>query len=91
MKTNSIIKPPNSKILKAGRVVLHPGEEIGEHTTDKREEIIIVVKGKAVLIKEGKEIVLNKGDTHYTEEGILHNVKNTSSDELEYIYVVCNL
>ncbi len=91
MKTNSLIKPPGSKILKAGRVVLHPGEEIGEHTTDKREEIIIVVKGKAVLVKEGKEIVLNKGDTHYIGEGILHNVKNTSSDELEYIYVVCNL
>ena len=91
MKTNSLIEPHGSKILKAGRVVLFPGEEIGEHTTDKREEIIIVLKGIATLARGDKEIVLNRGDTHYIEEGILHNVKNTSSDELEYIYVVCNL
>ena len=89
MKTDSLIKPPGSKILKAGRVVLHPGEEIGEHTTDKREEIIIVVKGTAVLVKEGKEIILKNGDTHYIEEGILHNVKNTSKKKTEYVYVVC--
>ena len=91
MNTESLIKPPESKALKGGRVILLPGEEIGEHKTDKREELIIVLKGTATLTK-GKEpeetIVLKAGETHYIKEDVFHNVKNTSDEELKYVYVV---
>jgi len=91
MKTESLIKPPKSKVLKSGRVTLLPGEEIGEHKTDKREELIIVLKGTATLIKGKKPeetIVLTAGKTYYIKEDVLHNVKNASDEELEYVYVV---
>jgi len=88
MKTESIIKPPESKALKAGRVVLSPGEEIGEHKTDKREELIIILRGTATLIKEGEQIQLKIGETHYIEPETKHNVVNNSDEELEYVYVV---
>jgi len=88
MKRESLIKPPDSKTLKSGKVILSPGEDIGEHITDKREEIIFVIKGNATLIKEGEQIQLKTGEIHYIKPETLHNIKNNSDEELEYIYVV---
>ncbi len=88
MKTDKIIEPPASRILKSSKVILLPNEEVGEHVTDKKEEIIIVLKGNATLIEEGKAIILKKGDAHYIKEGVRHNIRNDSDEVLEYIYVV---
>ena len=80
METNSILKPPASRSLKSGRVKLNPGEEIGEHITHEREELIVVLRGAATVEKEG--------DAHFIPEGKKHNVRNATGKELEYIYVV---
>ena len=40
MKTESLIQPPESVALKSRKVTLEPGEEIGEHVTKRREELI---------------------------------------------------
>jgi quercetin dioxygenase-like cupin family protein len=88
MKYDSVIKPPKSRALKSGRVILEPGEEIGEHVTEAREELIVVLKGRATLIKERETIEIEQGNTHFINEGIKHNVKNNSDQVLEYIYVV---
>ncbi len=88
MKTKSLLKPPKSKILKSGRVILSSGEEIGIHSTDEKEEIIIVLCGVATLQKEEKEIKLTAGETHYIKKNTIHNVLNNSKEDLEYIYVV---
>jgi len=77
-----------SKTLKTGRVLLQPGEEVGEHSTHQREEVLIILKGQALLKKEDKEILLNQGETHYIGENIKHNVINKSNNNLEYIYIV---
>ena len=88
MKTKSLLKPPKSNILKSGRVILSSGEEIGVHSTDEKEEIIIVLRGVATLQKEEKEIKLTAGETHYIKKNTIHNVLNNSKEDLEYIYVV---
>ncbi len=88
MKTESLLRPPESKVLKSGRVILSKGEEIGQHVTDRREEIIIVLKGTATFIGDGQEIKLSAGKTHYVKEGVTHNVRNDTDEELEYVYVV---
>ena len=89
MKTESILKPPISKFLKSGKVKLSPGEEIGEHVTENREELLIILKGEATLIKEkSNKIHLRKNDTHYIKADIKHNVINETNKDLEYIYVV---
>jgi mannose-6-phosphate isomerase-like protein (cupin superfamily) len=77
-----------SKSLRAGRITLAPGEEVGEHVTHKREELIIVLKGKGVLIKKKEKVSMKEGDIHYIKENTRHNVRNTSSKLLEYVYVV---
>jgi len=88
MKSESILKPPISAILKCGKVSLLPNESVGEHITDKREEVIIVVKGTATLRKGEKTFIIHENETHFIPEGTVHNVLNNSSESLEYYYVV---
>jgi len=88
MKTESLTNPKETKNLKAGRVVLAPGEEVGEHVTESREELLVVLNGTATLFKEEQSFELKEGETHFIKEGVRHNVKNNSGKELEYVYVV---
>jgi mannose-6-phosphate isomerase-like protein (cupin superfamily) len=88
MESESLVKPPVSRVLKGGRVVLCPGEEVGQHVTENREELLVVLKGIATLIMEGVSVKIDTGGAHYIEEGVTHNVRNDSDDDLEYVYVV---
>jgi mannose-6-phosphate isomerase-like protein (cupin superfamily) len=88
MNTVPLVRPPQSRLLKGGRVTLSPGEEVGEHVTENREEIIVVLRGTASLLKGDEIIELNEGEAHFIEEGTRHNVRNSSDRELEYIYAV---
>lgn len=110
MRYESLIKPPASEILKSGRVFLAPGESVGEHVTLQREEMIIVLRGSAVITESLAPSVMNEqidlkeiesvgavylrriticaGEAHFISQGILHDVKNESDGELEYVYVV---
>jgi len=84
----SIIKPPASKQLKSGRVRLEAGEHVGEHITTKKEELIIVMKGTAQIIKEGEKIMVSEGKATYIAPETVHDVKNIGNELLEYYYVV---
>jgi len=74
--------------IKSGHVVLMPGENIGEHTTDEREEVIIVLKGNGEAIIDKDNILkIENGIVLYIPPKTLHDIKNTGSDKLEYIFV----
>jgi len=88
MKQSDVILPPESRRTKSRRILLSPGEEIGEHVTENREEIIVVLKGTATVVVDGKPFLVNEKGHHYIGEGIRHNVMNRSSDDIEYIYIV---
>ena len=88
METRSLVRPPESRMLKSGRVSLAPGEEVGEHVTDKKEEIVIVLKGTGTLVKEGQETTLKAGEAHFIAQEMRHNIRNSSEETLEYIYFV---
>jgi quercetin dioxygenase-like cupin family protein len=88
MNFEYLAKPPVTRKIKAVRVLLSPGEEVGEHSTEKREEIIIILRGIATVIVEGKTIKLEEGKIHFIGEGKKHNIKNEHTADLEYIYVV---
>lgn len=87
MEKSPLRIPSAGKSLKASRITLGPGEEVGEHVTEGREEIIIVLRGIGSLVREGKETPIRDGDVHYVGENVRHNVRS-SSGELEYVYVV---
>ena len=88
MEKEILCEPPVTKKLKSGRVVLNPGESVGKHTTKNKEEIILVVKGKATVIIEGKEMELDEGKSHFIKDNISHDVRNDTDKPLKYVYVV---
>jgi len=75
--------------IKSGHVRLQPGENIGEHTTGEREEVIIILKGNGEAIID-KNSILKIGDNSvlYIPPKTEHDIKNTGSEILDYIFVV---
>lgn len=95
MESFRLVRPPESISMKSSRIKLSPGEEVGRHVTEGREEVIIVLRGQATLVKEtetgNRIMVLNERDAHFIGKDISHNVKNESGEEVEYVYVANTL
>lgn len=88
----SLIKPPESQKIKSGLVVLQKGQEIGEHTTDGKEEAIVVLQGRALVEIEGElPQTVEAGNLVFIPENKKHNLKNESDEILKYVYVVALL
>jgi len=77
--------------IKSGHVILKEGEEIGEHSTNDLEEALVILKGKGRLVIN-KEAGLDFEDNVvlYVPPGTIHNVKNTGSCALEYVFITSN-
>lgn len=86
-----LIKPPVSEKIKSGLVILKKGEQVGKHITENKEEIIIILLGKATILVEDKKIIVKKNHLVYIGPNKKHNIKNESSNILKYIYIVCLL
>ena len=84
----SLLKPPFSERLRSGSVTLAPGEEVGVHRTDGREEAIIVLRGTATVICEGEELTVKEKQLAYIPPEMEHNVINKTNQLVEYAYVV---
>ena len=87
-QSGTLIKPPQSKQIKTGLVILAPGEDVGWHITKNREEIIVVLKGRGTVECQGQRKNINQGDFIYIEAEKEHNVFNTGKEELHYLYLV---
>lgn len=87
-QSKSIIKPPSSEKIKAGLVVLNPGEEVGEHKTVNCEEIIVVIEGVATAIVKGESRKIEQLNTTYIPKNTLHNIINNTGSILKYYYIV---
>lgn len=85
--SGSLIRPDISKRLKSGLVILRKGEEVGEHTTNEREEIIVVISGTARAIVERNEFDVEEGHMIFIPEKKIHNMKNISDAVLKYVYI----
>ena len=78
--------------LKAGSVILKPGESVGEHTTENREEIVIFLEGKAEVIVEGNDPTVIEGrNAAYIPPHTVHNIKNIGKDHLKYVFAVTTI
>jgi mannose-6-phosphate isomerase-like protein (cupin superfamily) len=80
---------PDTLGMKAGHVILKPGESVGEHSTGPKEEAIIVLRGKGEISCEGKApLTVEKNTLVYVPPETKHDVENTGSEPLKYVYVV---
>lgn len=74
--------------LCSGFVVLKPKSSIGLHSTEKRQEIIVILEGRARVYygRRGK-FELGENSFVYLPPGTFHNVENTGSGWLKYLYI----
>ena len=81
--------PPDSVTMHSGKVVLQPDESIGEHSTGSNEELIVILQGEGrFLFENGTELILKSNTVAYCPPETIHNIKNTGSSPLHYIYIV---
>ena len=80
---------PQTRGMRSGRVHLPPGQACGQHSTRKHEELLVFLTGQGeLLVGEGDRLVVGAGKVAYIPPETLHDVKNTGSEPLAYIYCV---
>ncbi len=81
--------PPETSTMRSGAVALQPDKTVGKHSTGINEELIVVLEGEgALLLGDGRELSLKVGTVAYCPPDTEHDVKNTGSTVMRYIYVV---
>ena len=81
--------PPETCSMRSGAVALQPGKTVGKHSTETYEELVVVLEGEGVMLLNGdQELPLKVGVVAYCPPNTEHDVKNTGSTVLRYIYVV---
>ena len=82
--------PPTTGGMKAGRMYLPPANACGEHSTHENEEILVFLAGQGQLLigRERQPLTVGAGKVAYIKPQTIHNVKNTGSEPLIYIFCV---
>ena len=81
--------PPESVSMRSGLVILAPGNSVGLHSTKDFEELLIVLEGQGELqITAQDSLALGAGVAAYCPPQTEHNVLNTGTVPLRYVYVV---
>jgi mannose-6-phosphate isomerase-like protein (cupin superfamily) len=91
-------KPENQRLLagkpqtygmRSGRVYLPPGQACGLHSTKDREELLVFLSGQGeLIIGQDNRFQVGKGKVSYIPPQTDHDVKNTGSEPLVYVYGV---
>jgi len=83
---------PQTFGMRSGKVYLSPGQACGQHSTKDREEILVFLSGRGeLLIGQGDRFEVGRGKVSYIPPHTIHDVKNTGSDPLVYVYCVAPL
>ena len=81
--------PPESVTMKSGLVVLAPGRSVGKHSTEQNEEFLIVFEGQGEMaFSDGSKLPVRADSALYCPPHTEHNVTNTGTGLLRYVYVV---
>jgi len=65
------------------------GESVGWHSTTEHEEALVVLRGKGTVKIEGKaDVPVHENMLAYIPPATKHNVTNTGTELLEYVWVV---
>lgn len=81
--------PPESVTMKSGLVVLPHGKSVGKHSTEQNEELLIVFEGQGeIVFDDGSKLPVRANSALYCPPHRGHNVTNTGTGVLRYVYVV---
>ncbi len=80
---------PQTCGMRSGRVYLAPGKSCGKHSTKDREELLVFLSGRGeLLIGENDRYQVGQGKVSYIAPQTAHDVSNTGSEPLVYVYCV---
>jgi mannose-6-phosphate isomerase-like protein (cupin superfamily) len=80
---------PQTFGMRSGRVYINPGQSCGRHSTKNHEELLVFLSGRGLLlIGEQDSHKVGKGKACYIPPYTDHDVKNTGTEALIYIYCV---
>jgi len=80
---------PMTVTMRSGYVVLAPGHSVGKHSTMANEEALVVLAGQGELrITNGPVIPVKAFDVTYCPPEKEHDVVNTGTDTLRYVWLV---
>lgn len=79
---------PQTHGMRSGRVHLKPGDECGQHSTKGHEELLTFLNGQGTAVVGEENITVGKGKVAYIPPHTEHNITNTGSEPLVYIYCV---
>jgi mannose-6-phosphate isomerase-like protein (cupin superfamily) len=83
--------PPETVTMRSGLIALTPGQSVGKHSTGHHEEVLIVLEGRgAMTFADGTSLPVEGGHAVYCPPETEHNVTNTGSALLRYVYVVAS-
>lgn len=78
--------------MKSGHVTLQAGENVGEHSTGEREEMLVILKGEGeATIDRGEILKIEGGAALYIPPQTGHDIKNIGSEALEYVFITSNV
>jgi quercetin dioxygenase-like cupin family protein len=81
--------PPETVTMRSGSVVLLPSKSVGKHDTGEYEEAVVVLAGHGEMrLADGTVLALRPYVVAYCPPGTEHDVTNTGTEPLRYIYVV---
>ena len=80
---------PQTSGMRGGSVKLKPEESVGWHSTGEQEEALVILHGTGVANIEGQaDVPVHDNMLAYIPPGTKHNVTNTGTEILEYVWVV---
>ncbi len=80
---------PQTSGMRGGSVRLKPGESVGWHSTSGNEEALVILHGNGAANIEGHpDVPLHEKMLAYIPPATKHNVTNTGTEILEYVWVV---
>jgi len=80
---------PQTCGMRSGRVYLPAGQACGQHSTKNHEELLVFLSGQGeLMIGEEDRFQVAQGKVTYIPPQTLHDVKNTGSEPLVYVYCV---
>jgi len=83
--------PPETVTMKSGLVTLPPGKSVGKHSTGQNEEMLVILAGQGEMVfKDGSRLDLAANQALYCPPETEHDVKNTGTEGLRYVYVVAS-
>lgn len=82
--------PPETVTMRSGLVVLAPQKSVGKHTTGQNEEILIVLEGRGEMLFHDHTLPVEANHAIYCPPQTEHDVRNTGTGVLRYVYVVAS-